>query len=106
MAGAGITARVGPFVALSIAQPVRFRIEQRVQRLLDRAANDPAQMSLDPFVVDPDHVVERSRCRQPSSIVSVRHLVAPVQVAEGQDTHHRSPSWPDSIHASSFERPV
>ena len=64
VAGPGVATRLGALIALRIAQPVRFRVEKRVQRLLDRAANDPVQMSLDPLVIDPDHVVERSRNRR------------------------------------------
>ena len=70
LAGLGLEAalimprpRVAPgiaaFVSLCVAEPVGFRIEQRVERLLNRAAHDPVQVTLDPFVIDPDHVVER-----------------------------------------------
>jgi hypothetical protein len=38
-------------------------IEHAVQRLLDRTAHDPVEMTLDPLIVDPDHVVERPRNR-------------------------------------------
>ena len=44
-------------IEVRIAQPVRVGIEKGVQRLLDRAANDPVQMPFDPLVIDPD-----SRC--------------------------------------------
>ena len=63
MAGPRIATRLGALVALRIAQPVRFRVKQRVQRLLDRPAHDPVEMSFDPLVIDPDHIVERSRNR-------------------------------------------
>jgi len=64
VAGTGITTGLGALVALRIAQPVRLGIEQRVQRLLDRTAHDAVQMSLDPLVIDPDHVAQRSRNRR------------------------------------------
>ncbi len=63
VAGSRIPTGLRSLVTLRVAQPVRFRIKQRVQRLFDRPAHDPVQMSLNPFVVDPDHVVERSRNR-------------------------------------------
>ena len=59
MAGPRIAPRLGALIALRIAQPVRLGIEKGVQRLLDRAANHPVQMPLDPLVINPDHVVER-----------------------------------------------
>jgi hypothetical protein len=64
VAGPGIATRLGVLVALRIAQPVRLGVQKRVQRLFNRAANDTIQMPLDPFVIDPDHIVERSRNRR------------------------------------------
>ncbi len=57
----GVATRLGSLVALRIAQPVGFRIEQRVQRLLDRAAHDPVEMTLDPLIVDRDDIRQRNR---------------------------------------------
>lgn len=51
-----IPASLGPLVALGVAQPIGLRIEQGVQRLLNSATHDPAQMVLDPLLVDPNHI--------------------------------------------------
>jgi hypothetical protein len=45
-----------PLIASRIAQPIRLGFQHRVQRLLDRAPDDMAEMLTHPLVVDPDHV--------------------------------------------------
>ena len=62
MAGSGVAAGLTAFIALRIAQPVRFGIQKRVQRLLHRAPDHPIQVILDPLVVDRDDIAQRTRC--------------------------------------------
>jgi hypothetical protein len=62
MAGAGIPPCLAALVALRVAEPIRFRIQKRVQCLLHRAPNNPVQMTLDPLVVDRDDIAQRTRC--------------------------------------------
>src|SRR5262245_52850646 len=50
VAGAGIAARGAALIALRIAQPIRLRIEQGVQRLLHGAPHHPVEVALDPLV--------------------------------------------------------
>ena len=50
-----------PLVALSIAEPICFSFQKGVQRLLNRAPNHPAQVPLDPLVVDRDDIRQRKR---------------------------------------------
>src|SRR5215469_5856840 len=44
------------------AQPVRFGLEQGVQRLLHAPSHDPVEVALDPLVVNRDDIVQRTRC--------------------------------------------
>src|SRR6476646_7852212 len=60
-----------------------FRVQQRVQRLLDRAAHHPVQVPFDPLVVDPDDVVQR-RLRL------VGHVLAPYS-GSSPCQHQRKP---------------
>ena len=61
MAGAGIAAGRAALVTLGVAQPIRLRIQKRVQRLLHAAPHHPVEVVLDPLIVDRDDVVQRNR---------------------------------------------
>jgi hypothetical protein len=60
-ASAGILARRTAFIPPSTAQPIRFGMEQRVQRLFDRAADHLAQMITNPGVFDLSPATSGSR---------------------------------------------
>jgi hypothetical protein len=47
VAGPRIATSFSPLVALRIAKPISFGVEQSVQRLLNRAANNPVQVPPD-----------------------------------------------------------
>jgi hypothetical protein len=49
-------------VALRIAQPIRFGVQQGVQRLLHTPSHDPVEVVLDPLVANRDDIVQRARC--------------------------------------------
>ena len=51
-----ILPRLRALIALGIAQTIRLRLQKRVQRLLDAAAHDLAQVILNALVVNPDDV--------------------------------------------------
>jgi len=61
VAGPRVATGLRAFVTLRIAQPVRLGVQQRVQRLLDRAKNHPVQVPPDPLVVDRDDIRKRNR---------------------------------------------
>lgn len=48
--------RLAALVALGVAQTIRLRLQQRVQRLLHAAPNDLAKVVSNALVVDPDDV--------------------------------------------------
>jgi hypothetical protein len=52
---------IGSLVALRIAKPISLGVEESIQRLLNRAANDPVQMPSDPLVVNRDDIRQRNR---------------------------------------------
>jgi hypothetical protein len=58
MAGPGIATCLDTLVALRIAKPVRFGVQQRVQRLLHAAPYDPVEVVPDPLVVNRDDIVQ------------------------------------------------
>src|SRR5690242_13188124 len=62
MTGSGIAAGLAALIALRIAQPIRFGIQKRVQRLLHRAPDHPIQVILDPLVVNRNDIAQRTRC--------------------------------------------
>src|SRR5262245_2774576 len=62
VARACILTRLAALVALRIAQPVRFGIQQSVQRLLHAPSHHPIEVVLDPLIVNRDDVVQRTRC--------------------------------------------
>src|SRR5678815_2612767 len=62
MAGAGIASGRAALVTLGVAQPIRLRIQKRVQRLLHAAPHHPVEVVPDPIVVDRDDIVQRTRC--------------------------------------------
>src|SRR5262249_47560328 len=43
-------------------QPIRFRIQKRVQRLLHAAPHHSVKVVLDPLVVDRDDIVQQTWC--------------------------------------------
>jgi hypothetical protein len=53
-----VTPRRRPLVASRIAQPIRLRFQHRVQRLLDRAPDDVAEVLAHPLIIDPDHIAK------------------------------------------------
>ena len=61
VAGPRIATSFSPFVALRIAKPISLGVEESVQRLLNRAANNPVQVPPDPLVVDRDDIRQRNR---------------------------------------------
>src|SRR5690349_2501094 len=62
MTGSGIAAGLAALITLRIAQPIRFGIQERVQRLLHRAPDHPIQVILDPLVVNRNDIAQRTRC--------------------------------------------
>src|SRR5215475_8667140 len=62
VARARVPTRLAALIALRIAQPVRFGLEQGVQRLLHAPSYDPLEVALDPLVVNRDDIVQRTRC--------------------------------------------
>lgn len=70
---------------LTAAQPIRFRIQHRVQRFLDRSADHLPKMILDPSLSDPDHLAHRgvllvvypSLLKEPS-ILKVRKILCDI----------------------------
>ena len=60
VAGPRVATRLGALVALGIAKPISLGIEESVQRLLNRAANNPVQVPPDPLVVDRDDIRQRN----------------------------------------------
>ena len=62
VAGAGIATRLAALIALRIAQPIRLGIEQSVQRFLHGPPHHPVEVALDPFIVNRDDIVQRTRC--------------------------------------------
>ena len=65
------------FITSRTARPVRFRVEHRVQRFLDRAAHHLPQMVLDPRLVNPDHFTRAL------ALLIVVHQIAPSSSVEG-----------------------
>jgi hypothetical protein len=57
--GAGVLARLAALVAACPAQPIRLRVQHRVQGFLDRAAHHLAKVIPDPRLVDLDHLAHR-----------------------------------------------
>ena len=76
VAGAGIAAGRAALVTLGVAQPIRLRIQKRVQRLLHAAPHHPVEVVLDPLIVDRDDVVQRTRCSLGHGGSFSAHLVA------------------------------
>jgi hypothetical protein len=76
VAGAGIASGRAALVTLGVAQPIRLRVQKRVQRLLHTAPHHPVEVVLDPIVVDRDDIVQRTRCRLGHGGSFSAHLVA------------------------------
>ena len=55
-AGPRVRATLRPLVARRAAQPIRLRVQHRVQRFLDRPPDHLPKMVPDPTLVDPDHL--------------------------------------------------
>src|SRR5262245_29062466 len=62
MTGTGIAASLTTLVTLGIAQPIRFGLQKRVQRLLHRATDHTVQVTFDPLVINRDDIAQRTRC--------------------------------------------
>src|SRR5215813_13066157 len=62
VASTAIAARRATLVTLGVAQPIRFRIQKRVQRLLHAAPHHSVKVVLDPLVVDRDDIVQQTWC--------------------------------------------
>src|SRR5262249_58862418 len=55
-----VAASLSSLVATRVAQPIRLRLQHRVQCLLDSSPHDPTEMLTHPIVVDPDHIAQLS----------------------------------------------
>src|SRR4029453_3295071 len=62
MTGPGVAAGLAALIALRIAQPIRFGIQKRVQRLLHRAPDHPIQVIPCPIVVNRNDIAQGTRC--------------------------------------------
>src|SRR5262249_44190217 len=62
MTGTGVAASLTTLVTLGIAQPIRFGLQKRVQRLLHRATDHTVQVTFDPLVINRDDIAQWTRC--------------------------------------------
>src|SRR5437868_3516641 len=62
MTGTGVMASLTTLVTLGIAQPIRFGLQKRVQRLLHRATDHTVQVTFDPLVINRDDIAQWTRC--------------------------------------------
>jgi hypothetical protein len=60
-AGTRVLSRLAALVAPGAAQSVRLGVQHRIQRLLDRPANNLAKVIPDPSLIDLDHLAHRPR---------------------------------------------
>jgi hypothetical protein len=76
VASTGIASARAALVTLGVAQPIRLRIQKRVQGLLHDAPHHPVEVVLDPLIVDRDDVAQRTRCSLGHGGSFSAHLVA------------------------------
>src|SRR5437868_14871004 len=62
MTGTGVTTSLTTLVTLGVAQPIRFGLQKRVQRLLHRATDHTVQVTFDPLAINRDDIAQWTRC--------------------------------------------